>query len=154
VLKSRYTLATRPATLPENLDLVNHLVHALQSGHGDLGKLLVIEARHLPVKKEAAIVEFAPNALHAQMGLPDQPGLGGGGRMLGAIRTWLAFQLRFSVTTRPQAGLAWGAILWFGFWRAQTASYYRNGNEMHNIGGGKPGDEDCMSQGAYRLTGD
>ena len=56
-----------PTRLPEDLDLVDHLRHAVQPGNGGLRQLLQIEAGDLAAEIELPAVIFAPDPLHAQV---------------------------------------------------------------------------------------
>ena len=60
-------LPTHPS--PHHLDFIDHLTHTLHADDRFLGKLLEIEARHLPPEEQAAFVALAPNPLHSQMRL-------------------------------------------------------------------------------------
>ena len=61
---------------PHHLDLVDYFPHSFHSDDRFLGKLLEIEARHLTPKQQSPSVEFAPEPLHRQMRLMENPLLG------------------------------------------------------------------------------
>ena len=57
----------RDEPLPKNLDLVDYLRHAFQSGNGGLRQLLQIETGNLAAEIEPPAVIFAPDSLCGQV---------------------------------------------------------------------------------------
>ena len=87
--------------LPNDLDLVDHLGHAVQPGNGGLGQLLQIETWDLAAKIEPLAVVFAPDSLHREVRLVQDPVFRQGKDLLG-----LRFVLEGFQDNTPLEGLA------------------------------------------------